>query len=199
MALNKKTIDPAKLTEYERVRRDFVRRSFTDKVLKDRFGLLPRYASFVREYALTGNARNSAKLAGFSPKTSDKNAAKILRKCAPAVDAIGRELETVSDGVKISLREHLTASLLDILDNRNEAPAPAVMAARVLVDLYQLNYFEPSDNGGTAEKLELTEEQKDEVLRRYGVLPPPEEIAAFMDRQNTLDEIQKSAEKLMTC
>ena len=70
----KAIVSASNLSEYERIRRDFVRLEFTDGVLKQRFGLSQRYADFAREFAISGNARAAAVVSGFARKTAEKNA-----------------------------------------------------------------------------------------------------------------------------
>ena len=135
----KAIVSASSLSEYERVRRDFVRLEFTDNELKRRFGLSQRYADFAREFAISGNAKAAAVLAGFARKTAEKNAVRIEKKCSPAIEAIRAALIEKGDSYKIALKEHLTASLLDIIDNRADAPAAAVMAAKMLFEMYRLD------------------------------------------------------------
>lgn len=135
----KSIVSASGLSEYERVRRDFVRLEFTDSELKQRFGLSQRYADFAREFAISGNAKAAAMVSGFALKTAEKNAVRIKKKCSHAIEAIRAALIEKGDSYKIALREHLTASLLDIIDRRAENPAPAVMAAKMLFEMYRLD------------------------------------------------------------
>lgn len=135
----KAIVSASSLSEYERVRRDFVRLEFSDKALKERFGLSQRYADFAREFAISGNAKAAALVSGFARKTAEKNAVRIEKKCSKAIEAIRAALIEKGDSYKIALKEHLTASLLDIIDSRAENPAPSVMAAKMLFEMYRLD------------------------------------------------------------
>lgn len=162
-------IDPESLGEYERVRRDFVRLEFSDKVLRERFGLSPRHSAFAREYALNGNMTAAALFAGFARKTAKKNANRIYKKCAPAVEAMTAALVEKGDGYKVALKEHLTAAMLDILDNRGEAPAPAVMACKMLFEMYRLD-VPPVER---VERDDISESEIESSLKRMGKIFGP--------------------------
>ena len=151
------------------MRRDFVSLEFTDKALKDNFNLSGRYAEFAREYALCGNAKTAALFAGFAKKTAEKNGMRIARKCAPAVDAIRAALIEKGNSYKIALQEHLTAAMLDIVDNRSEAPGPAVMACRVLSEMYKLDNVARLSRAQEIHAPEVSPEEIEAELKKMGI------------------------------
>ena len=167
---SKLKVDAKSLSEYERVRRDFVRLEFPDCVLKGRFGLSSRLSDFAREYALSGNANAAALYAGFSRSTAKNCSKRIVKKCSSAVEVIRAALLETGDSYKVALKEHLTAAMLDIVDDRKEAPGPAVMACKVLFELYRLDV--PVSLNKENEKAGVPDEEIKKSLIRCGVLPP---------------------------
>ena len=124
------------INEYERLRRAVVETRFNDERLLDLFRLSPRLAAFAREYSLMRSPEKAARLAGYAPKTARKNAARLVKKTAPAVQMIRGELLNVGVEFRAGLAEYLANGLLEIFEMRRETPGAAVHAARVLQRLF---------------------------------------------------------------
>lgn len=130
------TLTPAQVSEFERLRRETVAASFDDAVLKGAFDLGPRAAAFAREYALTGNAQGSAKVAGYSRQTAIKAAGRLVKQTARAVGEIRQELETVGASFRARLSGYMAGALIDVIEMRREFPGAAVLAVKALNDIF---------------------------------------------------------------
>lgn len=133
---NIEVMTAAQISAFDRMRREVVERRFNDERLFELFKLSPRPAAFAREYAIVRNSEQAARLAGYSPKTARKSAARMVKMTASAVQAIRGELANMGAEFRAGLSEYLANGLLEIFQKRNEYPGAAVYAARELRRIY---------------------------------------------------------------
>lgn len=139
-------ITPQTMAHYEKMRRGIVDRVYNDTRLFQEYGLTPRAAAFAREYALTGNAQSSSRVAGYAENTTRKNTARIIAKTAKAIKAIKSEISEYGADFRAGLSEYLANGLIEIFENRLQFPGAAIYAARELRRIY-LEGHEIEDRG----------------------------------------------------